>query len=113
MTYAEYMEQHDTENFSWCKPYTNDDETYYLIMHDGLPLVIKTPTIEAWRYDGTLTGDVLKQVAKEINKDYSEKRGYSNTYMILEAMHEIGCHYCPFKEDCEPMGGEIDETDYM
>lgn len=112
MKYIDYMNEHPTENLCWCKPYTNDDETHYLIMYDGKPEVIITPNIEAWRYDGSLTEAIMEQFAREVNPGYETYSHWSDTHIALEAMREIGCHYCPFKNDCDPMIEEMDQSDY-
>ena len=111
MKYSEYFEEHQAENFSWCKPYMDKTETYYVVMHDGEMLGIVTPTTVAYRYDGTLTDDLLERVAKEINPDFDSYSGWDLTHIILEAMNEVGCFHCPFKEDCEPYNEYMGETD--
>ena len=112
MKYLEYMQEHENDNFSWCKPYANASGDYMLVMCDGELSSIKSPTFEAFRYDGTLTDDVLERFAREVNPDYDLYSGWSDLHIALEAMHEVGCSSCPWREDCEPMGEEMSETDY-
>ena len=113
MTYRDYMEEHTTENFSWCKPYTNNEETHYLIVHDGIAEAISTPSIEIQRCDGSrLFEEWMETLAREVHPDYDFCHGWSNQHIALVVMHEIGCCNCPFKYDCEAMGEEMEETDY-
>lgn len=112
MKYSAYFEDHDNENFSWCKPYTDKTETYYAVMYNGDLNGIATPKIIAQRWDGSLTDEVLCQVVKEIVPDYDYYQGYTDQEILLENMHETGCYYCPFKEECEVYNEEMEETDW-
>jgi len=112
MTYREYMESHEDENFSWCKPFTNKDEDCFAIMYDGTIDHVITPEMEAQRYDGSLNDETLEVFARRVNPDYDLYGGWSDEHIALEVMHEIGCTSCPFKDDCEAMGEEMQETDY-
>lgn len=112
MTYREYFEAHEDENLSWCKPYANKDEDCFAIMHDGTIERVGTPEMEAQRYDGSLNDETLEAFARRVNPDYNLYSGWSDEHIILEAMHECGCANCPFIDDCEAMGEEIQETDY-
>lgn len=105
------MEANYTENFSFCKPCYNDSGDYALVMFDGELSAIKTPDLVAYRYDGTLTDEVMQQFAKAVNPNYDLYSGYNDIHIALEAMHPVGCAYCPFKDDCEIMGEEISEPD--
>lgn len=110
-TYREYFIKNDDENLAWCKPYEDETGNYKLVMHDGEPLGIMTPDREAFRYDGSLTDDLMESFARAVNPDYDYYKGYSNVHIALDAMHEIGCASCPWFDDCEPMGENMSETD--
>ena len=113
MTYLEYMKEHPTENFSWCKCYTNADETHYLVMHDGIADSISTPSTIAHRYGGCDFEAELETLAREVNPDYDLYADWTDEHIALEAMHEIGCWHCPFRNECEAMGDDMSETDYV
>ena len=114
MTYREYFDEHETENISWCKPYTctTDAGDYAIIMYEGEAIAIKTPTGEAHRYNDTLTDNTMEQFARAVNPHYDMFAGYSDEYIALDSMHETGCAFCPFRNDCEPMSEEINSIDY-
>ena len=112
MTYAEYFMEHDNENFSWCKPYADKTGEYMLVMHDGELSALSSPDTIAYRYDGSITDQIIEQFAKSVNPDYSMFKGYTDTQIALFAMHETGCFHCPFKDDCSAMGEEMQDTDY-
>ena len=112
MTYLDYMREHTDENLSWCKPYTNDDETHFLVMYDGIAGSIDTPNITAHRYGGSDFEAELEKLAREVNAHYDLYSGWDDTHIALEAMHEVGCWRCPFRDECEAMGEEISATDY-
>lgn len=112
MTYREYFEVHGDENINWCKPYTNNTESSFIVVYDGDAMAISTPTLEAHRYDGSLNDDVLHRFAKRINQHYDVYHGWDDLHIALEMMHEVGCINCPFKDDCDVMGEEMEETDY-
>ena len=112
MTYREYMEANRHENFSWCKPYADDTETHFLIVYDGIASSISTPYITAHRYGGCDFEAELEALARDVNPDYDLYSGYNDQQIAMERMHEIGCWHCPFRDECETMGEEMDETDY-
>lgn len=111
MKYLDYMKQNPEQNFTWCKPYTNDSETHYLVVYDGIAHSIETPDITAHRYGGGNFDETLEQLAREVNPDYDLYSGYDDTYIALQSMHEIGCWHCPFRDECEAMGEEVSATD--
>ena len=112
MTYREYFEAHKDENLSWCKPYFDKSGEYCIVMYDGgEPLSVVTPNREAHRYEESLDS-LVTEVAKAVNPDYDDHSGWSDLHIALDAMHECGCTSCPFKDDCEAMGEEMQETDY-
>lgn len=113
MTYLKYMEQNPAANFPWCKPYTNDEQTHFLIVYDGLANSIETPTATAHRYGGSDFNAELETLAREVNPDYDYYSGYGDQKIALDMMHEIGCWHCPFRDECEAMGEEMASTDYM
>ena len=111
MKYLEYMQEHENEHFSWCTPYADKTGEYMLVMYDGELMSIMSPTCEADRYDGTLTDEALEQFARAINPDYDRYSGWSDLHIALEAMSPVGCASCPWREVCDAMGAEMDETD--
>lgn len=114
MTYREYFEEHEDENLSWCKPYFDESGEYYINMYDGIVEAVITPKVKIIRvYDLNNTlDDIVTEVAKAVNPDYDFYSGWDDLHIALDAMHECGCASCPFKDDCEVMGEEIQETDY-
>ena len=115
MTYREYFEIHEDENFSWCKPYFDESGEYCIVMLEGEPCGIVTPEVEIVSgYDGAQAAidETIPLIAKAINPDYDLYSGWTNLHIALDAMRECGCANCPFKDDCEPMGEEMQETDY-
>ena len=110
------MEEHKNENLSWCKPYIYEDDSgsYYIIMYEGAIESIVTPEIEAQRYDGSLTDDLLETIARRFNPDYDWYKGWSDTHIIMDSddLREAGCSECPFKRECDAMLEEMGETDY-
>ena len=114
MTYREYFEEHEDENLSWCKPYFDESGEYYINMYDDIVEAVITPKTKIIRvYDSNNTlDDVVTEVAKAVNPDYYLYSGWDDLHIALDAMHECGCASCPFKDDCEAMGEEMQETDY-
>lgn len=112
MKYLEYMQNHADENFSWCKPYADESGEYKLVMHDGLLESVKSPTITAYRYDGSLTDDVKEQFAREVNPDYDLYKGWDDEHIMLDAMHPVGCASCAWFYECEAMGETMSDIDY-
>ena len=111
MTYRDYMNDHDTEHFTWCCPYSDETGDYKLVIYDGEINAVSTPDTIAHRYDGTLTDEVLEQFARAVNPYYDDYKGWDNLHIALEVMHEIGCSGCPFNADCEALDEEMSDTD--
>lgn len=112
MTYMEYMNEHPDENFTWCKPYTNDSEDCYLIMYDGEAQEIHSPGIDAYRYDGSLRLHMEEFARLLAGNDYDLYKGYTDEHIALQYMHECGCASCPSRHACETMLKEMEDTDY-
>ena len=111
MTYREYFQQHEEENISCCRPFTDDSETYYLIQYDGEIESAKTPDGTYHRspvYGQRLDGSVIESIARAVNEQYDNYSGWTDEHIALEAMHEIGCAHCPFRDECEAMNEEMD-----
>jgi len=111
MTYLDYMLEHEDENMDWCKPYVSDDGEYAIVMYSGHPESIRTPSGDAYRYNGTLNERTLQEFARAVNPDYHPNRGWSDEYMAIEPLHETGCASCPWRDECEAMYETIGETD--
>ena len=110
MTYLEHFEKTgSTENMSWCRPFTDDSEEYFLIQHDGEIESAKTPDGIFYRYNGTLTPDVLESIAKAVNTYHDDYHGWTDEHIALEAMHELGCVNCPFRHECEAINEYMEE----
>lgn len=110
MTYREYMDNHEDENLSWCRPYTDKSGDHSMVICDGEILCITAPDYEGWRYDGTLTDGMLERFAREVNPDYDLfGAGWTDMDKALNAMHEVGCAHCPWRDECEAMGEEMEE----
>ena len=110
-TWSEYMVEHNTENFSWCKPYVDTTGNYAIVMHDGIPESAVINGVTYYRYNGELTDEIITEIAKAVNPDYDLYSGYNNYQIAIMAMQETGCAHCPFFEDCSAMGEEMTETD--
>ena len=107
MKYTEYMKLHESENLSWCKPYTDETGKYVLVMCDGKPSSMHSPSQEVFCHNGTLTDDAMKQFAREVNPYYDLYNGWDDCHIALDAMHEVGCASCPWRENCEAMREEM------
>lgn len=112
MTYLDYMLEHEDENFSWCKPYVSDDGEYAIVMYSGTPEDIRTPSGDAHRYNGTLNERTLQEFARAVNPDYDQYHDWTDEHIALDAMHETGCAYCPWRDECEAMYETMGENDY-
>ena len=112
MKYIEYMQENPTEGFNWCHCYTNAAETHYLVMYDGTANSISTPNSTAYRYGGCDFDSELETLAREVNPNYDSYTGYNDSKIAIDAMHVVGCWHCPFRDECETMGEEMDDTDY-
>ena len=111
MKYSDYMREHETEGMSWCTPYQDETGDYTILVHDGEPSAIMTPSRMVYRYDGTLTGETLEQFARAVNPDYDAYSNWDDLHIALNALHPIACSACPWFDDCAAMVEEIDETD--
>ena len=112
MKYLEYMENHDGENLSWCKPYTDDSGDYKLIMYNGEVNSISAPDYEAFRYNGSMTPEIMEKFARAVNRDYDLYSGWEDWQIALEGMHETGCSCCPWRGECDAMAEEMNDGDY-
>lgn len=112
MTYRDYMIDHSTEDLSWCKPYEDKTGDYRLVMYEGEPSSIATPERIAFRYDGTLTDELLEAFARAVNPDYETYQGYTDLEIALGTMHPVGCASCPHFDECGAMGEEMSPCDY-
>ena len=108
MTYMEYFKEHDTENIGWCKPYADKAEENWLIMYEGIAETIITPMQTLYRYIGTLTEQAMAEFAITVNNGYHCYHGWTDEEIALDTMHEMGCAYCPLREQCEAMYEEIE-----
>lgn len=111
MTYLEYMENHPDENLDWCRPYVSKDGEYALLKHDREPEIARTPAGDLYRYNGSLSGEALEQIARAVNPDYDVFNGWTDEQIAIIAMHETGCAACPWRHECEAMGAEMETPD--
>lgn len=110
MTNLEYMMDHDMANMGWCKPYTNDDETCFMIMYDGEVIRILAPGIDAGRHDGALR-IYMEQFARSLaGDDYDLYSGYTDEQIALKYLHECGCASCPVRHECETMNETMEDA---
>jgi len=105
VTYGEYFEQHPDENMSWCKPYTDTHEENYIIVNEGVPIMVNMGFMS---YYASLDGsDVFRsavaELAQKMNPDYSTIYDKEDLDIALDAMHETGCIKCPFIRYCAAM----------
>ena len=105
------------ENMSWCKPYISEDERYALAINEGEIITIqidgrdidwddKEPIYGGYRCSKAL----LQRLARFVNPDYDMYKGYTDTYIILDALEERGCAECPWRDECDAMIEEDDEA---
>jgi hypothetical protein len=114
MTYLDNFEQNNSnENLSWCKPYTDKNEEYYLVMYEGEAEAAKTPEGTYHRYNSTLSEEVKESIAKAVNNGYHCYHGWNDEDIALDVMHEIGCKDCPFKHECEAVNEEMNGLHYV
>jgi len=114
MTYLEHFEKTSSnENMSWCKPFTDRNEEYFLLMHDGEISEAKTPEGIFYRrsmgYGMKLTDEVLESIARIVNSEYDSYSHMTDENIALDAMHELGCVNCPFRHECEAVNEEMEE----
>ena len=109
-TWMEYMEKHPDENLSYCKPYTNDNEDYFLIMFEGRAASISMPNGIRITDGEPGFSDALRTLARTVNEEYELYSGWDDTHIALETMHETGCSRCPFCKDwCDAMSDTISD----
>ncbi len=111
MRNLEYYEspEHIHENLGFCKPYSNDDDTMWLIQFDGEPDYLITPSATMIRGFGQLTSEAMEAFARQVNPDYERYSKYNDDYIAKDAMKERGCGVCPMRTMCEPMLEDMDE----
>ena len=86
MKYLDYMNEHDTENLSWCKPYFDKTGNYCIIMHDGEVSSVITPRLEAirgWSGEQDIE-EAITDVAKNVSPSYEYYFGYTDLEIALE-----------------------------
>lgn len=110
MTLREYFADHEDESPDCCTPYANKGRTHFMVVYDcGSQVTISTPTMLVNLYSGSAKYDeVLEQFAREVNPDYDLYSGWSDLYIATQAMDKIGCASCPWRDDCEMMGEELE-----
>lgn len=103
------------ENLGWCRPYTSDDDrTAVAIMEgkivniqiDGQDVEWDERTILSFSY----SADILHRLAQSINPYYDEYSGYDDTKIILDALNERGCSECPWRDECDAMQCEDEDS---
>ena len=110
MTYLERFEKMlDVENMEWCAPFSDRNEDYFLIKHDGEIISAKTPDGIFHRYNGTLTPEVMESIARAVNNRYYCYHGWTVEQIALDVMEENGCVNCPFRHECEAVNEEMEE----
>lgn len=106
-TYRDLAEEDESMNLGWCKPYVSADGSHVLILHDGEVESIFSPAVRAYRWNGSLTDEVMAAFAREVNPYYDDYQGWTDLHIALEAMQETGCWHCPWRDDCDAMGEEV------
>lgn len=107
-TYRDLAEEDEGTNLGWCKPYVSADGNHVLILHDGEVESIFSPTVRAYRWNGSLTEEVMAAFAREVNPNYDEYQGWTDLHIALESMRETGCWHCPWRDNCDAMGEEVE-----
>lgn len=97
MKTRDYMEMHETENLSWCKPYVAKDGSYAALWEGELIV------------DGEeLKGAALEAFARKVNPEYDLYRDWSDLEVALDSMKEVGCSECPYNGNCDAIEEEME-----
>lgn len=100
------------ENLGWCKPYVSDDESCCVIVNNGK---IASCTINGedvgYILPNTDVDAIAHRLAVAVNPDYADYDGWDDLHIAIDAMTEVGCSECPFRDDCDAMWEDDEEED--
>lgn len=104
MTYRDIMRNND-ENMSWCSPISLDNGKVIIAENET-----KIVGIQVDGVDIDITPESIKAVAKRVNDEYDEYRGWSDRHIIFDAEHhDLPCRLCPWFEECQALDGDVEE----
>lgn len=99
-----YEKMSHGDNLSWCKPYMSDDETCCVIVNSGeiAGCIINGEDV-GYILPTTDVAAIAHRLAIAVNADYADYDGWGDLHIALDAMREVGCSECPFRDDCDAM----------
>lgn len=101
MKYRDLMRE-SNKNQEWCKPMIGD-RVKFTVLDGSIPALI---------IDGTeveVTPENIRKAAKIVNPYYDDYEGWSDTCIAcMGDVNEAPCHECPWFDDCEIMGQEVE-----
>ena len=105
-----YEKMNPGENLSWCRPYVSKDENCFVVVCNGKisGCIINNENV-GYILPSTDVAAIAHRLAVAVNPDYAEYNGYSDLEIALDAMTEIGCADCPFRDDCDAMWEDEEE----
>ena len=103
MTYREMMTR-DGGTLGWCEPYESDNGRVKLSLNEGTINCVEVDGVQ----EASPSAEALERIARLVNPHYSDYSGYSDTHIILDAMHRLNnCCDCPFFTECAAMDEDI------
>ena len=104
MSYRDMMRE-SNENLGWCRPESYLDGRVILAINEG--------TVAGISIDGqdlSTTPENIRRVAKMVNADYDDYKGWNDVHIIQDVDHEeLPCRRCPWFGDCDAMDEEDEE----
>ena len=101
MNYREIMMQND-ENLSWCKPLFFDSDKVIIAVNETGIVGIQIDGV-----DTDITPAEINAVARRVNEEYDEYKGWDDKHIILDADYrELPCRLCPWFGICDAMDAE-------
>jgi len=92
------------ENLSWCKPFvSNDGKTAVIVYEDQIQSILHNGSNFS-----TPTAEQLKELAMEINPYYNDFSWHNDAAALLDALDEVGCSGCPWKDICHAVNEEAE-----
>lgn len=102
-----YEKMMSGENLGWCRPYISEDGKDAIAINEGeaVSLMVDGRDFPA----SEITPDAIKALAQKVNTDYALYSGWSDLHIAAEALREVGCADCPWRDICEAM--VVDDED--
>lgn len=115
MTLREYFQWHPDQNMSWCKPYISDNERVVAAVNEEGIICLRIdgediPETRNEKGQYAISDEAIKRAAMIVNPDYADYEGYSEEEKFYRGdIHETGCAFCPWRDDCEVMDYDDEE----